>query len=362
MRILSKKKFSSKPTLVIRADATFNTGYGHIMRCLALAEAWKKRGGLCYFLVSQETGEHINFITGKEFPVKILQGPIGSAQDLIQSIGFLERKNADFVVLDGYHFNADFQKEIKKKGFLLLVLDDNQDYDYYYADIILNPNIHASETFYSHRDTRTRLLLGVDYFLIRSEFLLSRRENFISDRRPANLLVLMGGSDTKNITGQVLEMLNHDNFKTFFCAVIVGANNRHTESLEKMLPKLKFNAQILINPVPISGIMAKSDFAVSAAGVTSYELAFMGVPQANIVIAQNQKASAICLSQAGVSLYLGEMGEFSPRDVRSRLSKLLHSPNQLTSMTRRGQKLIDGNGPQRIVNAMMSLMKPGKGI
>ena len=36
--------------LFIRADASTAVGFGHIMRCLALAQAWQERGGHVTFL------------------------------------------------------------------------------------------------------------------------------------------------------------------------------------------------------------------------------------------------------------------------------------------------------------------------
>ncbi len=46
-----------KETLIIRADSTVTTGIGHIMRCIALGQAWQEHGGDVIFVSHCQRGE-----------------------------------------------------------------------------------------------------------------------------------------------------------------------------------------------------------------------------------------------------------------------------------------------------------------
>ena len=134
--------------LVIRADANANIGTGHLMRCLALAQAWQSHGGKAIFVTACESDGLRNRLAEEGFEVIPLVTTHPDPGDWASSSELLMMHPGSWVVLDGYHFVPSYQLRIKKLGHPLLVIDDMANLDHYYADVLLNQNIHAVELNY----------------------------------------------------------------------------------------------------------------------------------------------------------------------------------------------------------------------
>jgi spore coat polysaccharide biosynthesis predicted glycosyltransferase SpsG len=102
-------------------------------------------------------------------------------------------------------------------------------------------------------------------------------------------------------------------------------------------------------------LMAAADVAISAGGTTSWELAFMGLPNIVITLADNQLAIAAALARAGISWEAGYPSSrgFGSR-VRELLLLLLRDRTARELMSRRGRERVDGRGADRVVNFMMA--------
>jgi len=57
-------------------------------------------------------------------------------------------------------------------------------------------------------------------------------------------------------------------------------------------------------------LMAWADLAIAGAGVTSYELCYMGLPSMLLIVAENQRRTAERLSELGMAVNAGTSREF----------------------------------------------------
>ncbi len=335
-------------TLLIRADASTAIGTGHVMRCLALAQAWQDAGGRAVFAMAQST-ESIRACLARE-QCDVVDS-IFPADDLQQTISAARERNCEWVVVDGYQFDADYQLGLKAAGLRVLFLDDYGHSRHYAADLVLNQNISAAPAPYSNRERETRLLLGTRYATLRREFnpwSNWERKLSVDCRR---LLVMMGGSDQANVTAIVIEGLRQVAIDSPEVTVLVGGSNLHFPELQSLAASSGLTLQLLRDASNIGEIMAAADVAISAAGSTCWELCLLGLPALLIDVADNQSAVARALHERGCAIHIGNQG-ISAETVAQELKWLAANPELRQSLTRRSRELVDGKGAARVISIM----------
>ena len=338
-------------SLLIRADASALIGTGHLMRCLALAQGWKTRGGQATFITACESEGLRHRLSDEGFQVIMLERPYPEPADWETTSQALAARSAAWVVLDGYHFDSAYQRWIREAGHRLLVIDDTAHLDHYYADVVLNQNINAERLRYSC-EPYTRLLLGTRYALLRSEFLAWqgwRREIPDVARK---VLVTLGGGDPDNQTLKVIRALQQVDVNGVEALVVAGGSNPHCQELQSAVNNSGFLIRLVCNVTDMSELMAWADVVVSAGGSTCWELAFMGLPAVVLVLAENQQGIADGLDRAGGVFNLGWYTEVSIAQLASILGGLLKNPGSRRQMSQRGRELVDGLGAERVVEAL----------
>src|SRR5271157_406433 len=218
--------------LLIRADAAPEIGTGHVMRCLALAHAWREAGGEAVLATALSPGGLEDRLVAEGLPIHRLRAEAGSDFDARATAALARDLGADWAVVDGYHFTGEYQRVLKEVGMRVLVVDDNGHAEHYWADAVLNQNLHARETLYPSREPNVRMLLGPRYAMLRREFWKWRGWRRSHPWEATRVLVTFGGSDPANATLKAVGALARLSTANLEVAVIVGASNPNLPALQ----------------------------------------------------------------------------------------------------------------------------------
>jgi UDP-2,4-diacetamido-2,4,6-trideoxy-beta-L-altropyranose hydrolase len=329
--------------LLIRADASLEIGTGHVMRCVALAQAWQDCGGAVIIAAAELPDALFPRLSAEAVSLLRVYATPGSPDDARETVAQADRLKADWVVIDGDRFGSDFLEIVRTAGRRVLLIDDFADRDSFPADIIVNPNLGDDGDPYRKRGATARLLMGPSYVLLRREF--RQGEATTQTRQSGNrILVTLGGSDPENLTPKIADVLAA--CSDLDITVIAGPGYIKVDELRKLNGN---NLKIVFNPPNIAELMKGSDQAIIAAGGTLWELLSMGCAVLSYSRNRVQQRVVQALSHRGVVVDMGETRHFDPEKLVASVKDLVDSPMTLDCMTVLGRKLVDGLGTTRVV-------------
>lgn len=189
--------------IVLRADGSGKTGYGHFIRSLALA-GYLKDDFDCH-LSTYNSVEHL--------PTDYQLSEIAKVCDYIPIAGSnLDEANADFlrelkpediVVLDNYYYTTEYQLAIKDKGCRLVCIDDMHD-RHMFCDLLLTACPLKREDF--SLEPYTKFVGGIEWAFLREPFLKPHEIRNIS-KTIENIVIAMGGADPFHLTDKMIRIV-----------------------------------------------------------------------------------------------------------------------------------------------------------
>jgi UDP-2,4-diacetamido-2,4,6-trideoxy-beta-L-altropyranose hydrolase len=339
--------------LLIRADADARLGTGHVMRSLALAQVWQDHGGHAVFAMSTGGPELQKRLLAEGMQVSQILARPGSSMDAEQTANLARGLHAQWIVLDGNRFNAEYQRDIKKLGPQLLVIDDTGHASEYSADIVLNYASCATEALYAKREAYTRLLLGPRYALFRREF--SRWQNWKRDIPvvAGNILVTIGGGDADNVTMKIVDVLQDIDLEGLQATVVVGFTNPHYDRLRLAVSRSNVPIRLERSVEDMPSLMAWADIAITAGGGTCLELLFLATPCVVLTVAHDQVENTRLLDEAGAVVSLGWHLSAENKRIVEVLRDLCQQKKSLSQLSHVARSIFDGKGATRVLSLMM---------
>jgi UDP-2,4-diacetamido-2,4,6-trideoxy-beta-L-altropyranose hydrolase len=333
--------------VLFRTDASPQIGTGHVMRCLALAEALRDTGVSITFVCKELTTALEQKLQENRCAVMRIQETLGDREDASRTVAIAKECAAEWIVTDGYEFDAAYMEKLKSGDSKLLCIDDEGVLEEYKANAIVNQNAYAGATLYQKKTDESVLMMGPRFALLRREFWPWQRFVKSTKKSAMHILVTLGGSDPKNVTTRVLEALKQVTVP-IEVTIVVGSSNQNLAAIKTLASAVPYKAQLRENVSDMPALIAEADIAISGGGTTCYELAFLGLPILTIVLAENQTNNAKALEKAGVSQNLGPAEKLEDAALAKHVTSLLRNENGRIAMSTKGQELVDGEGSARV--------------
>ncbi len=359
----AKEKWRAGLNVVFRVDASLAMGTGHAMRCLTLAQMLKENGVDARFICRKHEGSLIYKIRSSGFNVHELEAFeeievdnklahshwLGATQyqDANDCIDILKAEKINWLIVDHYALDEQWEKRLKPYYEKLMVIDDLADRKHQ-CDILLDQTFGRQQEDYSARIPRgCELLLGSKYALLRPEF--AKWRPYSIERRSASefkqLLINMGGVDVDNVTEKVLDELKICNLPNdLHITVVMGGSAPHLESVKSKAITLPYKTEVKVDVGNMAKIMANTDIAIGAAGATTWERCCLGLPTIQIVIAKNQLFSAETLAHHNIIKLA--------KEVKEATYLLESSVEWMSDIGRKSLEICDGMGNYKVFNKM----------
>ncbi len=349
------------PLLLVRADASARIGAGHVMRCLALAQAWIDAGGRALFASHALPEALARRLAEEGIAVEAVTAEPGSPEDARQCAALALARRAAWVVTDGYGFGDTYHTPLCAGGFRVLTFDDKGHLERYVVDLVLNPNIQAGEIDYGARAPHTRLLLGCRYAPLRREFRAAPAAPRLHPPLARRLLLMLGGSDPHGHTGRLLGSLTRPGAPELEITVVAGPTNRARAELARRWRGAEDRVRVLVDVREMTPLILAADLAVSSAGSAVWEMARFGTPMVLGAMLDVEVLLASRLARAGGCLYLGPLDELEPERLIATLAALLSDRDARARLGETAVALVDGQGAARVVAEMIGADAPSLG-
>lgn len=341
--------------IIFRTDGNAVIGSGHVMRCLAIAQACRRREECCFVVAD---GSFAPKIEEEGFPVTVLNTDCTvTEEELPFFIKIVKEKRPTHIVVDSYYVTGRYFDALRQCGAQVIYIDDLAQ-SVFSVDKLVNYNVYADKNTYLNlynaiEEKAPQLYLGTQYAPLREEF-----ANLIPPKQPRvcnDVLISTGGADPIHLAIGLVKQIKEDRRKNSWAYhIVVGSHNQDCESIEKLAQELP-NVIIHKDVKQMAQLMRRCNIAVSAAGSTLYELCACGIPTITYCLADNQKKGMDAFSAKGLMQSLGDLRgvKDAPERVLDAVSRLAAQYDLRKTMASAMRTMVDGCGADRLADCLI---------
>ena len=287
--------------IIFRVDSSKEIGAGHSMRCYALAEEFLRNNHKVIFISNSQ----LDFVKEKLLSKNIIIEKIKKTAPLEEIeivIKLLEKYKSNFLILDGYKFDYEYQKKLKAANTKIVYITDLK--GKYHCDVLICPTPGLKPKDFES-EIETKYLLGPKYVLLRDEILnLKPKTKYRNQIK--QILVSFGASFfDEDCYKKIIDLIEY-NYKNCFVNFLAGSEE-NAKRIKKLLTEEKNKYEILLPKDVNSKLYSKIDLAFTTASTTMWELLYLKIPIVCFYTTDNQKGNAEWLGRNKYAINLGDI-------------------------------------------------------
>ncbi len=324
-------------------------GLGHVMRCLALAQALVRAGAEVTFFTHSRQAAVQELLSGHGMSVEKLPES-GRGLDFDPPV-----KENILTIFDHYGATEEQMLAYRRAGTRLAAIDDLADRRFS-CEAVLNQNLGAGDLVY-RVESGTKVLLGPRYALLRETILGVKR-----DPQERCVLITFGGAHLPDKVEAVLRRIAAlDRRLKKPLRLLLATTSAQLPVVEALFQGLRhIEIEVFVDRLDLAPALRRCAFALTAAGSTVLELACLGVPQIALGLSPNQEVNGLKITAAGIGVYLGEAASLQVGALEEAFLSFLRGGKTLARMSERGRELVDGQGASRAAAELLKLLPAGR--
>jgi len=340
--------------VAFRVDASVEIGTGHVMRCITLADALKKKDIKSHFIMRKQYGDMANYTKNFGHEVTLLPNKDKSSssvgndvlekysswlganwiEDAEEVISIVKNYNISWIITDHYGIDERWEKRVKQELDINIMIIDGLANRKHKCDALLDQSYSEDGVGRWSKlvPSTCKMFIGPEYAFLRPEFFeqssnIKKRGGIVK-----RIFISFGGIDKSNVTQKALEAVINNNYNDIAIDVVVGKEFQYKDELEryrKEFPQVTLHVQ----PSKIAELMSNADLAIGAGGTMMWERYFLGLPSLVISIADNQVEQTVSANAIGVIYYLGAFEKNIKEKLQAALLLFMSNPEMLISMS-----------------------------
>lgn len=351
--------------VALRADASPESGTGHVRRCLALAAALRECGAQIRLVTRPLGVDTVEMARSAGVEAVLLPAPAPGLQrtgdpvphahwagvtwheDARQTTAALGCWACNWMIVDHYAFDARWHRHVSRTlGARMAAIDDLADRPHE-VECLIDHNLHAD-----HRQkygvlvgASTRLFGGPRFALLGPAYAVLRPTQ-VDDGVPS-IGIFMGGVDSADLGSLALRACREQAGFRGPIEIAATSAGRHLAGLKALAGQWP-GTRVVIDQPDLTAFFTRHTLQIGAGGGATWERCCAGVPMLLLQGAANQQVVVRELAAIGAAATIAESEELSIPVVGRAVAALLADAPRRHALAQRARGLVDGLGACRV--------------